>query len=568
MTHDFALPPSAPLLELLTRRHALLLIFLLWAAIYVPTLGSLEIKGEEGRRLLPAAAMLQTGHWIVPSIGGVDYLSKPPLINWLAAAAFKLTDSRSEWAARAPSALSVLALGLGTVWTLSTALTPAGALLAAVLMLTNIGLMEKGRLAEIEALYISLYGLALLTWLGGWWTRGEAARWRTWIPCGVFLGLGLLTKGPLNLVFFYAVVIAVLIYAGRLRDLWSVPHLVGIALALLLFAAWAYPYMRQTAAERAGEVWRAQVQGRLEIGDKFRVKDWLMNIPRGLINYLPWAMLLPLLWRRSSDPTTNVPSSKTATSTTHNSQLTTAILRGGRLAVALCFLGISLAPGGVPRYTLPLLVPVSILLALVCIRMPSAMPPIVPVIWSRLVSPLLALAALAALPAAAIGGGELWRWGVALVVLAVGAFLLIEHCRFRHWGGVPVLALSSAGIMALLTADYSLGAVPLLRHSENVRPLAQKVNRLTAPSGESVRVFAPGFLPFLYYLRPEPDYVQTVDALPATAHFLMVRENDLETVTDPLKAQGRVLQTIKRLDDKNRGHWYLLRVEAETKRSL
>ena len=189
-------------------------------------------------------------------------------------------------------------------------------------------------------------------------------------------------------------------------------------------------------------------------------------------------------------------------------------------------------------------------------------------IWSRIVGPLLALSTLAILPAAVVGGNEWWRWAVAVAVLIAGAFLLVEHYRFRQWGGVPVLALSSAGVMALLTADYSLGAVPYLRHSENVRPLAQKVNRVTAPTNESVRVFAPGFLPFLYYLRPDPVYVQTIEEVPAKAHFLLVRETDLDTVSDPLKAQGRSLQTLKRLDDKNRGHWYLLRVEAAGKPRL
>ena len=92
---------------------------LVWAAIYLPALGSLEIKGEEGRRILPAVVMLETGRWIVPQVGGVPYLSKPPLLNWLVAGAFRLAGTRSEWAARAPSALAVLALALtmvGFLW--------------------------------------------------------------------------------------------------------------------------------------------------------------------------------------------------------------------------------------------------------------------------------------------------------------------------------------------------------------------------------------------------------------------------------------------------------------------
>ena len=264
-----------------TRSQALVCVVVLWAAIYLPCLGSLEIKGEEGRRLLPAVAMLAGGSWVVPQIGGVDYLSKPPLINWLAAGALRVAEvfagkgTRTEWAARAPSVLAVLALALVMTGGLAEFVTPAGALFAATCALTNLGLMEKGRLAEIEALYISLYGIALVLWLGGWRRDALAAErggltratWRTWTLPWVFLGLGLLTKGPLHLLFFYAVVLAVIGCAGRWREFFSVPHLVGVVLMLGLFALWAVPYFHQTAAHRASGVWLAQFQGRLEVNE-------------------------------------------------------------------------------------------------------------------------------------------------------------------------------------------------------------------------------------------------------------------------------------------------------------
>ena len=66
-----------------------LVVLVIWAAIYLPALGSLEIKGEEGRRILPAVTMLQTGNFIVPYVGSDAYFTKPPLVNWLVAASFK-----------------------------------------------------------------------------------------------------------------------------------------------------------------------------------------------------------------------------------------------------------------------------------------------------------------------------------------------------------------------------------------------------------------------------------------------------------------------------------------------
>ena len=90
----------------------LLIVLALWAAIYLPALGSLEIKGEEGRRILPAVAMLENGNYTVPQIGSEPYLRKPPLVNWLVAASFKLFGARNEWTARLPSAICVLAVAI------------------------------------------------------------------------------------------------------------------------------------------------------------------------------------------------------------------------------------------------------------------------------------------------------------------------------------------------------------------------------------------------------------------------------------------------------------------------
>ena len=572
------MPPS-----LLSRPLACALVLLIWAAIYLPALGSLELKGEEGRRLLPAVTMLDGGGWIVPQIGGVDYLSKPPLVNWLAAAAFEVESllrgrgARSEWSARAPSALAVLALALTITGSLGGLLTPRGALFAAVCTLTNLGLMEKGRLAEIEALYISLYGIALALWLGGWrddTLRADSGlpprRWRAWTLPWVFLGLGLLTKGPLHLLFFYAVVLAVVGGAGRWRDLWNRAHLAGGALMLAIFAAWAVPYLHQTAAHRAGGVWLAQLQGRLEVNEQFRFGAWLLNIPRGLINLLPWVVLLPLVWRPAPGEWPDADR---------------ALLRGGRWATLGCFLVVSLAPGGQPRYTLPLLVPASVLLALACrrgwdsVEVDGALPPWLGVVWTRTAALCVALAGVLAPGAALFGGGGSLRWAAAGVVMLAAAVLAWRTVPWKlppPWEGRPthsflVLTLASAAAMALLTWDYSLGIVPKLRAHESVRPAARAINqavanaRLVAYRDQPVTVLRPGFLPFLFYLRPDPRYVQVIGPAatpPDPARALLVREDDLAAVKASLlpgdSLEDAAAVTDKRNQDPRRNRWHLL----------
>ncbi len=328
----------------MSRGRAIILVLFVWTAIYLPRLGSLEIKSEEGRRILPAVTMLATGNYIVPQIGSEPYFSKPPLINWLVAGSFKVFSARNEWTARLPSVLCVLAVGLAFVGLARRSLGPNGSIAAALMWLTNFGLLEKGRMIEIEALYVSLTALAFICWLS-WW-KEPRLRWVAWTLPWVFLGLGLLAKGPLNLFFFYTVVLTVLWQAGELKRFLSGPHLAGIVLMLGIFAAWAVPCLTMMPAGHAAHVWSRQFSGRLA-GEGFKLGPWLLNIPRGLAYLLPWAALLPFArFGRLED------------------EAERKFCRALSLGIALPFLVVCLVPGDLPRYTMPLLAPAIWLLAI------------------------------------------------------------------------------------------------------------------------------------------------------------------------------------------------------------
>src|SRR5438067_9146740 len=219
------------------RLRPVLVVLLVWAVIYLPALGSLAIKGEEGRRILPAIGMLKSGNYIVPEVGGNPYFRKPPLVNWLVAASFRIFGVRNEWTARLPSAVAVLAVAIAFVTVARASLGSRGSIVAALIWMTNIGMIEKGRLIEIEALYVSLCGLAIIFWLS--FFLQKKSPWLIWVPASVFLGLGLLAKGPAHLVFFYGVVLAVVAYAKDWRLIFHPAHLIALVIILGIAAAWA-----------------------------------------------------------------------------------------------------------------------------------------------------------------------------------------------------------------------------------------------------------------------------------------------------------------------------------------
>jgi 4-amino-4-deoxy-L-arabinose transferase-like glycosyltransferase len=328
----------------MSRAPAFAFTLLCWAAIYLPGLGSLEIKGEEGRRILPAVTMLETGDYLVPQVGSEPYLRKPPLVNWLVAASFKLIGLRNEWTARLPSVLCVLAVALAFLTVARPALGPNGSFCAALIWLANFGIIEKGRLIEIEALYVSLFALALICWLS-WWQQRRST-WLTWLVPWIFLGFGLLAKGPLHLFFFYSVVIAVLYFRGELRSLLAPAHFVGLLIMTGIFAAWAVPYWQVMREADVAANWTAQLAGRLTLDD-FKLRNWLLNIPRGLAYFLPWTLLLPWVGK-----------------TKWANEKEGGVARGLACGAAIPFLIVNLLPGALPRYSMPALVPACWLMAM------------------------------------------------------------------------------------------------------------------------------------------------------------------------------------------------------------
>jgi len=317
-----------------------------WAAVYLPALGSIAIKGEEGRRILPAVRMLETGNYIVPQVGSNPYYRKPPLVNWLVAVSFKFLGVRNEWTARLPSALSVLAVAVAFVTVARASLGERGSIIAAMIWLTNIGIIEKGRLIEIEALYVSLCGLSIIFWLSSFLQKKSL--WLTWLPASVFLGLGLLAKGPTHLVFFYGIVLAVLAYWKDWRVLVHPAHFVGVVVMIGIAAAWAIPFAHCTTSQVAIDKWSGQYAGRLK-GIDFKFFSWIQNVPRGLIYFLPWLLLFPV-----------VRFSKLQEQSER--RLTRALSWG----TAVPFLAVNLVPGAVARYSMPAIVPASWLLGMIC----------------------------------------------------------------------------------------------------------------------------------------------------------------------------------------------------------
>lgn len=508
------------------RLTALLIAIALWAGIYLPGLGSPELKGEEGRRIMPAVEMARGGDWVVPHVGGEPFLRKPPLVQWCMAGSFKVIGM-NPWAARLPSALSVLALAAVIILATKGWLIAEQSLLAAVVMMTQVAMIDKCRLAELEAIYISLSGIAMVLWMS-WWARGRSP-WLLWVVPFVFNGLALLAKAPMHLVFFYAVVIAALWQAREMRRLWSLAHLAGISVMLGIFAAWAVPYYARVDHAQLAETLNNQAVQRFT-GAEVDMGRWALNIPSGLGDHLPWVLFVPLLWMRA------------AADGLH--ERSAALLRGGRWAVAGCFVVLLLIPGVLPRYVLPVTAPFSILLAQVLWDCPrrvqhwwryTAFGLTFVVFLAAVVSPFL-LANADKHGAADISPAL----AVALILpVFCGALLLMALRRRLH---EPLhLTLWTGLVVVMAMCLFAIVAVPWMRLHEELRPFAQRIDEVV-PEGKKVVAYSVGdFAPLLatiFYMQTETVYASSDKAAPDGEQYYLLRGKQREKFEKKFRVVG------------------------------
>lgn len=253
------------------------LLLLLGAIIYLPFLGAAAWHGNEPIRVIVAKEMMQTGNWIIPVLHGQPYFAKPPLMNWLIAASGNLFGSVNEWTSRLPSVLLIMLTVLSIYFFSSKWLGRNGRFFAALMTLCMIGLMSKGREAEIESLQIFFITSILLVWINGY-----ARQWKPYVLWGISLtlvGIGFLSKGPQAIFFFYMSVVPYLLVRKRMSLFFSRGHLLGVGLFLLVLSLYMLSVLQWTTLDQYMQKWLAEGIQRTESRHSFTFLQHLISYP-------------------------------------------------------------------------------------------------------------------------------------------------------------------------------------------------------------------------------------------------------------------------------------------------
>lgn len=204
-------------------------IAVIWALVVLPSLRLFPLfNDDEGAFSEATREMLQSGDWISTTLNGAPRFDKPILIYWLQALSVQ-AFGLNEFALRLPSALAA------TFWTWAIArfamprLGWRQAVLAAVIGGTSLGVLAIGRSATADALLNLLIALSLfdlwrhLELLEQNPNVAKAALLRAYL----WIGLGVLTKGPVAVLIPGAVTLLYCLSTGQaktwLRMVFYVP---------------------------------------------------------------------------------------------------------------------------------------------------------------------------------------------------------------------------------------------------------------------------------------------------------------------------------------------------------
>lgn len=330
--------------------HRITLPLLLLAAVtFFAGLGRGAITdSDEAFYADSAREMVASGDWVTPYYNYEPRFQKPVLYYWLTAAA-SLVLGDSEMAARLWAAMAGLGLVLVTAAAGRRWYDESTGLLAGAIVATNFGYFSIGRMALPDLPLAFCITLAIWAALVATLEQERSPR-KFVVLAALALGLGFLTKGPVGLIIPVIVIVPVLMIERRSIALTPSDLLLGFVVMIAVAVPWYVVMWFRHGNE--------YLQG-FFIGDNFdrfatdRFNDprpWWFYFPIVAGGLLPWTPLA-LVWM---GPLTQWVRRRRDLSTIDLRLLLWA-------ALPLAFYSLSI--GKQPRYILPVLPPLALLLA-------------------------------------------------------------------------------------------------------------------------------------------------------------------------------------------------------------
>ncbi len=283
----------------MSRNSLLLLSLFLILLGFFGWQNTIELRAEEPRRAIVSLEMFLSGEYVIPQINGWSYYNKPPVFNWIMTAFFWLFGSVSEWVVRLPSLLSLVVLAGLHFKFVRRFVSKEVAVLSALFFLTGAeilfyGSVNSGEIDPFYALVVYLQVMAIFIFYQ------QKNFWKLFLWSYFLVAVGFLTKGLPSLAFQALTLLAVAVYHRNWRLLFTIPHVAGVLLMLLLCSSYFYAYGLQE--DVTGFLVRQFKEASQRTGLETAASDTLQQLflfPLQVAKLLlPWSLLAVFFFRR------------------------------------------------------------------------------------------------------------------------------------------------------------------------------------------------------------------------------------------------------------------------------
>ncbi len=529
--------------------RSLLILLLLGVLTFLAGLGRPAITdADEAYYAEAAREMVESGNWLTPHFNYRYRFEKPVLYYWLTAATY-LAAGPTEWAARLWSALSGLGLTVLT-WSIARSLggsRPSGgrvqphlrgegrlqpdlpgggrlqeadvpgartAWLAGAIVATSFGYFAEARMALPDLPLAFLITLGIWSALRATVDEDDGARTGWWAIAGISAGLGFLMKGPVALVVPALVLLPIWWWerpaAGFIR---------GMAVAAAAFAAIGLPWYVAMWAEHGSpylsSFFISDNVERFATGrfNARRIPGYYIAVLLG--GLLPWSAYLVAL------PMATLPRLRSGVRRLTNAEWRLLLWA----ALPLIFFTVSV--GQQPRYILPVLPPLAVLLA-------SA--------FSRRVDEASDGAGARALRAATWFTVALL--GVLALFLVRAQPILITAYPFLTWTAAVVTAAAALALAWVALTNRWRALAPIMVAAAAIVLLAVQFGALSGRRPEPVEEMAALVTANRLSNEPVGEYRAFVRNLVFYTRFPHVEIFDDQPAIDFMKSAERVLLVI------------------------
>jgi 4-amino-4-deoxy-L-arabinose transferase-like glycosyltransferase len=190
------------------------------------------VGADEPRYAQVAREMLNRHDWITPTLGGKPWLEKPVLYYWQAIVAYGIFGV-SDWGARLPSAFDATVM-VFAVYIFLRRFRPGFQLDGALIAASSAGVVGFARAASTDMPLAAMFTIAMLAWYAWYESRSRSYLALFYL----FLGLGVLAKGPVALLLAAVIIMLFTTLEHELGRLWQTLWIPGIAIFLTVVLPW------------------------------------------------------------------------------------------------------------------------------------------------------------------------------------------------------------------------------------------------------------------------------------------------------------------------------------------